>query len=163
MAIRPVQCPTTKADLINFSSAQHLQTYLVLDESTTGDRDSRIYYYDSSATATADGELILSADGMAGVGRYIKERLEPPKRIETYQGTTDAAGNFSVTYTTSFPVTPHVDPELFGATDTQAIRITASTTTGFTVNVRNRTDVLGLLPSYSNVPGASVSVLVIER
>ncbi len=52
---------------------------------------------------------------------------------------------------------------MINPSDTQTTRVTSVSTTGFTVNVRNRTDVLGLLPSYANVNGASVDVLVTEK
>jgi hypothetical protein len=87
------------------------------------------------------------------------------KKVETFLGTTDASGNYTVTYGTAYTATPDVQPQIQAgsSSDTRTIRITASSTTGFTVNVRNRTDVVGLLPTYANVSGASVGVLVTER
>jgi len=87
------------------------------------------------------------------------------KRTETYSGTSDGSGNYTVTYSTAFGSTPDVQPQIQAgsSSDTRTVRITASSTTGFTVNVRNRTDVIGLLPSYANVRSAAGSVLVTER
>lgn len=45
----------------------------------------------------------------------------------------------------------------------QNIRTTSITTTGFTVAVRNRVDVIGLLPTWNNVNGASVDILITEK
>lgn len=91
--------------------------------------------------------------------------IQDSKRIETYLGTSDGSGNYTVTYGTAFANTPDVQPQIQAgsSSDTRTVRITSSSTTGFTVNVRNRTDVVGLLPSYANVSGASVGVLVTER
>lgn len=87
------------------------------------------------------------------------------RKTETFSGTTNGSGTYSVTYATAYASTPDVQPQIqsASATDTTSIRITASSTTGFTVLVRNRTDVIGLLPSFANVSSASVSVLVTER
>lgn len=89
--------------------------------------------------------------------------IETSKRIETYTGTTDSSGNYTVTYATAFSVTPDVQPQLQAGSNTQLIKITSTSTTGFTVNAQNRTDVIGLLPSYAAVSGASVGVLVTDR
>lgn len=91
--------------------------------------------------------------------------IETSKRVETYTGTSDGSGNYTVTYATAFSTTPDVQPQIqaSSSSDTRTVRITTSSTTGFTINVRNRTDVLGLLPTYANVSGASVGVLVTDR
>jgi hypothetical protein len=89
--------------------------------------------------------------------------IEASKRIESYFSTTDGSGNYTVTYATAFSAVPNVQPQLQAPSNTQLVKITASSTTGFTINVQNRTDVVGLLPSYAAVSGASVGVLVVER
>lgn len=85
------------------------------------------------------------------------------KRTETYTGTTDGSGNYSVSYGTAFSATPDVQPQLQAGSNTQLIKITSSSASGFTVNVQNRSDVIGLLPTYAAVSGASVGVLVTSR
>lgn len=85
------------------------------------------------------------------------------KRQETYSGTTNGSGTYTVTFSTSYSVAPNIQANIINGTDNQIIRITDVSTTGFTVLVRNRTDVVGLLPSYSNVNGASVDVLITEK
>lgn len=82
------------------------------------------------------------------------------KRVDVYSGTTNGSGAYTVTFGTAFSATPNVQGNIIGGSDTQSIIITNRSTTGFTVTVRNRTDVLGLLPSYSNVSGATVDVVV---
>jgi len=85
------------------------------------------------------------------------------KRIETYSGTTNGSGTYTVSFPTAFSVAPNIQANIINGTDTQTIRITSVSTTGFTVLVRNRTDTLGLLPSYSNVASAAVDVLITEK
>lgn len=89
-------------------------------------------------------------------------------RIDTYLGTTDGSGNYTITYPEAFSTVPDVQPQLQAGTPSQVVRITSSTTTGFTVQVTNRASVnlLGfelLLAATTPVSGASVGVLVVER
>jgi len=85
------------------------------------------------------------------------------KRQETYSGTTNASGQYTVVFSNSYSVAPNIQANIIGAPDNQNIRITSIGTTGFTVTVRNRTDVVGLLPTWSNVNGASVDVLITQK
>lgn len=99
--------------------------------------------------------------------------VDPPtiptvRRVETFLGTTNASGNYTVVYGTAFPTVPDVQPVLQTGTVDQSVRVTASSTTGFTVQVtqRNSVNILGsdvLLSTTSVVNGASVSVLVTAR
>lgn len=152
-----------KNDLVTYNSAIDGTAYVCLGNTVRGDSPTRIYYYSSTSTATADGENVLSATGMGGVGRYIKNNPGSSKRQETYSGVTVAAGTYTVTFPTAYTVAPNIQANIINGTDTQNIRITAVSTTGFTVLVRNRTDVVGLLPSYSNVSGAVVDVIITEK
>lgn len=90
------------------------------------------------------------------------------RRVETYLGSTDSSGNYSVVYSTPFSSVPDVQPQLQAGTASQVVRITSSTVSGFTVNVTNRAsvNVVGvevLLAATTPVNGASVSVLVTAR
>lgn len=90
------------------------------------------------------------------------------RRVETFSGVTDVGGNYTVTYSTAYPAIPHITPQLTSALPTQVVRITASTTLGFTVNVTNRAsvNVLGLdvlLAATTVVASAPVSVSVLAR
>lgn len=85
------------------------------------------------------------------------------KKVETYSGTTDASGIYTATFGTAYSVAPNIQANIINGTDTQFIRITSVSTTGFTVLVRNRTDIAGLLPTFSNVNGASVDVLITQK
>lgn len=79
-----------------------------------------------------------------------------------YSGTTNASGLFTVTFGTAYASTPNIQANIINGSDTQNIRTTSVSTTGFTVLVRNRVDVVGLLPSWQNVNGASVHILITE-
>lgn len=85
------------------------------------------------------------------------------KRQETYSGTTNASGNYMITFSSSYLVAPNIQANIISGSNTNLIKITSIATTGFTINVVNRADVVGLLPSYTNVNGASVDILITEK
>lgn len=105
----------------------------------------------------------LSTDFVLSGGTVSLAMPTASKRRETYSGTTGAAGTVTVTFATAFAVAPNIQANIIGATDTQNLRITSVTATGFTVLVRNRTDVVGLLPTWANVNGANVDILITEK
>lgn len=87
------------------------------------------------------------------------------KRIDTYSGTTDANGLFTVTYTTAFPSVPTIQPGPY-ASNNHVWQKVSSTTTGFSLRLVQRasvnllsTDLL--LSAVTNVSGASVKATVI--
>jgi hypothetical protein len=97
-----------------------------------------------------------------------KPTIPTVRRMETFSGVTDASGNFTVTYSSPFPLAPHVSPQLISATPSQVVRITSSTVNGFTVNVTNRASVTllaleVLLAATTPVVGAAVSVTILAR
>ena len=85
------------------------------------------------------------------------------KRQEVSSGTTSGSGTYTFTFSSPFSVAPNVQAGIINGSDTQTSRITSVSSSSVTVLVRNRTDVLGLLPSYSNVSGASVDVIATEK
>lgn len=106
---------------------------------------------------------ITGGNGITVTGTYPNFTVSKTKRQEPYSGTTSGSGTYTVTFGTSYSSAPNIQANIIGATDTQNIRITSISTTGFTVTVRNRTDVAGLLPTWSNVNGAIVDVLITEK
>lgn len=76
MALRNDLSAEVKSDLVNYSSAIDGQGYILLGESAAGDHPARIYFYESSSTATVDGENVLAATGMGGTGRFLKNPVE---------------------------------------------------------------------------------------
>lgn len=130
--------------------------------------NSPVYQADwnMSASSTAFGHIKNqpSLSTVATTGAYADLTGKPTfKRQETYSGTTNGSGIYTVTFGTAYSVAPNIQANLLSGSDTQSSRITAISTTGFTVLIRNRTDVVGLLPSYANVSGASVDVVVTEK
>lgn len=105
---------------------------------------------------------ITGLNGLAATGTYPNFTITRKKQ-ETYSGTTIAAGTYTVTFPVAYSVAPNIQANITNGTDTQNIRTTAISTTGFTVLVRNRVDVVGLLPSWANVSGATVDVLITEK
>ncbi len=87
------------------------------------------------------------------------------KRIDTYNGTTDANGLFTVTYATAFPTIPSVQPEPLLSANQTWVKVT-STTNGFSMRLVQRAAVTllateVLLAAVTNVVGASVKATVI--
>lgn len=89
-------------------------------------------------------------------------------RMETYAGTSDGSGNWTVTFPTPFPSTPHINPVLFPTTDTETqCLLTSVSPSGFTckVFVRNLLTVLGInLLSFAVSPviGATIKAFVVS-
>jgi len=85
------------------------------------------------------------------------------KRRETYSGVTAATGLFSVIFATPYTVAPNIQANIINGADNQNLRITAVSATGFTVLVRNRVDVIGLLPTWNNAANMAVDILINEK
>lgn len=91
------------------------------------------------------------------------------KRIESYSGSTDGSGAYTVTFSTSYTVAPNVQASIPNQSATnQFVRVSSVSTTGFTINVfaRNSINLLGtdvLLFTTTNVSSATVDVLVVEK
>ncbi len=90
------------------------------------------------------------------------------KRTETYSGTTDGSGNYSVTFTTPYDTIPHINPVTYPSADAVTrVRVTSASENGFTVKTEKNNavsilaiDVLAI--GTANVPSVPVRVLVIE-
>lgn len=101
---------------------------------------------------------------VATSGNYNDLSNKPSiKRQETFTGTTNASGNYTVTFAQSFSTAPDVQAQMVNPADNDFVRVTSITTTGCTVNARRRTDIVGLLPTFANLASASVTVLITER
>ncbi len=87
-----------------------------------------------------------------------------PSAPVKYSGATNGSGVYAVTYPSAYGSVPNVVITVVGGTNKDSAVLT-STTTGFSVLVERRSDVLGLLPSYapvtpSSTPTATVNVIV---
>lgn len=104
--------------------------------------------------------------GIAGAaGANGINGASPAKHL--FKGTTSGSGTYSVTYSTPFLATPNVHAQMIGGTTNQSIRITSSTTTGFTVTAYqiNSISLLGsdiLLATPATLNGAKIDVTVFE-
>lgn len=106
---------------------------------------------------------LTGSNGITTSGTYPNFTIATTKRQETYSGTTNGSGAYTVTFGTAYGVAPNIQANIIGGSNTNLIKITSISTTGFTVNVVNRVDVIGLLPTYSNVSGAVVDTLITEK
>lgn len=108
---------------------------------------------------------ITGVNGLIVSGTYPNFTVSAPaiKRQETYSGNTNSSGVYTITYTTAYSATPNVQFQVNGGTNKTTILLTSSTATGCSFLVQARADILGLLPTYSNVNNAQVDVLVTEK
>lgn len=117
---------------------------------------TNLYHTTARARASISAGNGLSYNSSTGV-------ISQAKRRETYSGTTNSSGVYTVTFATSYSTTPNIQANIIGGSDIQMIRITSISTTGFTVLVREITSLVGLLPTYNNVNGAIVDILISEK
>lgn len=93
--------------------------------------------------------------------------LPVARRIETYNGTTNASGQITVTYPTAYPSTPSVQPPA-PAQSNQVWTTVISTASGFTLqlNQRNTVNLLAvevMLAATVPVNGVSATILVVSQ
>lgn len=109
----------------------------------------------------------LGAIGTAGTYGIVttdsKGRVTAGKRQELYSGTTNGSGLYTVTFAVAYGATPNIQFNLIGGAVTNIVRVTAISTTGFTITANNRVDVVGLLPTYPVLSGANIDVLISEK
>lgn len=111
----------------------------------------------SGVTAGTYGRVTVNAKGIVTAG----------KRQETFSGTTNASGIYTVTFGSSYSVAPNIQANIVNGTNNQVITMTASTT-GFTCTVsqRNAVTLLGievLLATAAPVNNSTVDVLITEK
>lgn len=117
---------------------------------------------------TSSGTITVNLSNTGTSGTYgivvtdAQGRVTSGKRQQPYSGVTDASGNYTVTFSTAYSVAPNIQVCLINPNvrDTQIPTVTA---TGFTINIQRRTDVLGLLPTYANVVGGAIDVMITEK
>lgn len=112
---------------------------------------------------------MLGYDSMTLQWHLIDTVRACDKRQETYSGTTNASGVYTVTFATPYSVAPNIQANIVNQSNTnQFLRVTSVSTTGFTVNAfaRASISVLGLdLLAFAttNVNGAAIDVLITEK
>lgn len=85
------------------------------------------------------------------------------KRQESYSGTSNGSGNYTVTFGTAYSVAPNIVIGLKGSTNEQGYDSVTISTTGFTIHIYQRTYALGLAQTPTNVSGATIDVLITEK
>lgn len=101
------------------------------------------------------------APAIIDTGSY-NDLIDKPKLGKTYSGTTNSSGIYAVTFPVAYSVAPNIQVNIIGGTN-KTTCLTTVTTTGFSMLVQVRSDVLGLLPTYANVNAQPIDVLVTEK
>lgn len=120
-----------------------------------------------STTITAGNRMTVTKSGSS----YT---VAATKRQETYSGTTDASGNYTVTFSTAYSVAPNIQCQVIAGTTETFLRVTSITATGFTINVYTRgivssLPVIGVLTNTllgattTPLSAANVDVLITEK
>lgn len=90
------------------------------------------------------------------------------KRIETYNGVSDASGNYTVVFPVAFDAIPHVNPVLYPAADSDTrARVLSVSVSGFTIRTEKNLSLTVLSLSVlgfgtAPVTGVPVRVLVVQ-
>jgi len=154
-----------RADLRGYVGATVDQPIVVTGISATGDILPEIWVWDNLSTATDNNVSVLSLTALPGSpGRFLRKSFIPLNSIpEKSSGITNSSGVYVFTFAKTYSIPPNVQANIINASDSQIIKIGTPTTTSVTVTVRNRVDVVGLLPTWQNVNGALVDILVTEK
>jgi hypothetical protein len=99
-----------------------------------------------------------SGNGNVGYSDIVVRRTEI--------GTVSTGANGQAVFTfplPAFAAVPHVQATLIGGIDNHILKVLTVTTTTVTVQVVNRVDSAGALPSFSNVNGATVNIEVTAK
>lgn len=95
--------------------------------------------------------------------------LSISKRVETYSGTTNGSGDYTVVFSPAFSATPNVQPVTYPSADSVTrVRVTAADQNGFTIRAEKNitvnllaVDLLSL--GVAGVASVPVRVLVVEN
>lgn len=119
----------------------------------------------NGTNATTTSNATGSVAGLESAADKTKLDSLSTKRRETYSGTTDSNGLYTITFGASFSVAPNIQGNVIGQSTEVQSRIVSVSTTGFQVHVFQRVAVLTLALSTatSNVASASVDVLITEK
>lgn len=119
---------------------------------------SNLYFTTARARSSISAGNELSYNSSTGV-------ISKAKRQEPLTGTTNVSGLVTFTFLNTYSTVPNIQYQMgFGANIKDTIILnSAPTTTTATFLVQVRNDVLGILPTYSNVPGREVNILVTEK
>ena len=90
------------------------------------------------------------------------------RKVETFLGTSDANGNFTITFANTYSSPPDIQPQIIGGTFNQQVRVVSVSTTGCVVQAAQRNvvtllNIEVLLGATVNLVGASITVQVTPR
>lgn len=126
------------------------------------------YVRGDGSLATMPVQVQPDWNATTGLGAILnKPAIPAQRRIETYTGATNAAGQIVVTYATAYPGIPAVQPPA-PALASQVWTTVSNTATGFTLqlNQRNTINLLNadvLLGATVPVAGVSAVILVVSQ
>lgn len=108
-------------------------------------------------------KAVMLICGLVLIGYAFAWSQTKPSGIPvTYSGVTNSTGVFTFTFPNPYTIPPNVQVQVIGGTNKQAVTTNVSEST-VVVKVENRVDVVGLLPSFTNVVGANVDLLVTAK
>lgn len=137
-------------------AAANAQSYSIQRANHTGTQTLSTIS-DAGTAAT----LNVSVSGNASATQVVKGN--DTRLGVRYAGSTNGSGVYAVTYGSAYTTTPHIVFAVVGGTNKDTAILT-STTSGFSILVERRSDVLGLLPSYAPVTsGVTVNVTVVPN
>lgn len=87
-------------------------------------------------------------------------RTPIPEPVVSYIGSTDSNGEYTIAYTNSYLMIPNVQVTIVTSNPKDEYMLTSSTTSGFSVLVQRREDFADNLPSYTDLSGVPVNVIV---
>lgn len=113
-------------------------------------------------TAPDQVVALTGSNGLTTGGTYPNFTITQKKK-EYFSGSTDASGNYTVVFGVAYSVAPNISVSLKGTTNEQGYNGVTVNTTGFTVHVYQRTYVLGLAQTPTNVSGATIDLIITEK
>lgn len=160
MAQKTYLTVTTREELRDIFYILGDQPIMVVGSNPFINNPIEIWLFDTASLLSDNGTTVLKRSDMLDTdpGRYRLWYKE--KKIETFSGSTNSSGNYTVTFANAYPTVPNVQPQPINPDVRDVCRVTSVSTTGFTINIQRRTDIAGLVPTYSVVNAASVTVLV---
>lgn len=146
---------TLTAANVGAAAASHTHTASQVSDSSTIGRQLLTASNQAAVQSIVGMAAQVNSDWSSTSG--ISQILNKPAK---YTGATNGSGVYSVTYGSAYSSKPHVVFSVEGGTNKDTSVLTSTSTTGFSILVERRTDVLGLLPSYAPVSGITVNVTV---
>lgn len=112
---------------------------------------------------------ISGVTGTFGIVTFSNGLASSGKRIETYSGTSNGSGVYTVTFGTSYSVAPNIQVSITNQSATnQYTRVSSVSTTGFTINAysyvtNSLLGIISLTSTVSNLSGSTIDVLITEK